>query len=123
MTGTPDRKTVRYPEASLLQQRQLFQRAFPDGSDAPAVCCERRSGFRIPVRVAPDFLSPELRAGLRKPEQRTVMAVPETAMNKENGSELRKYEIGTTGKAPDVKAVSEPQPVEAPSYQKLRLCV
>jgi|TARA_R110000787_G_scaffold100527_2_gene205535 hypothetical protein len=51
------------------------------------------------------------------------MAVPEAAVNKENGSELRKYEIRTTGKVSGVKAVSEPQSVEASSNQKLRLGV
>lgn len=81
--------------------------AFPDFKDPPSLGKQGLAVSVIPVPVAGDFVTPELRPGSRQPEQMTVMAMPETAVNQNDSLPAGQNDIGSSWQLSVMKAVAE----------------
>ena len=96
-----------------LAGRAFFEGTLPDGYDMPAEVAEGNLIFEIPCLVAFDLGFPKDAAGFREAECGTVfMAVPEAAVDEDDGVVFRQDEIGFAGQGfvirpIDRKAVAE----------------
>lgn len=94
-----------------MHQRQTasaLQRALPDHGNAPSVRPELAAHTHVPRLVAADLVTPEVFAGFRPPEQRTVMAVPEAPVNEDRSIVLRQDQIGFSAQLLCVEPEAEP---------------
>lgn len=99
------------------------QRTFPDGSDAPASGGKSSSGAEVIVPVAVNFCLPEVGACGRQAEKRAGVAVPETAMYKQDGAKTGQHNVGFSGKVANVKAKTKSVAVKETADVTLWLCV
>lgn len=84
----------------------VFQGAGPDGDDVPAEVLEGGFGAEIAGLVAGDLVGPPFGAGAGKAEVGAVfVAVPEAAVDEDDGAEFRQDEIGAAGEGFVFRAV------------------
>ena len=76
----------RHPALSL-------EGAFPDNGSTPSGVRKFLRIDQVIVPVLADFRLPEFDPAARPAEQMSFMAMPEAAMNKDDGAELRKHKI------------------------------
>lgn len=70
-----------------------------------------------------DFFAPELGSGRWPPEKGAVMAMPETAIDKEHRPSARENQIGFSRQVASVKAKPEALAMQGFPNQHFRLCV
>lgn len=99
------------------------QRALPDAGNAPASCGKSRHGAEIIVPVAVNFCLPEVGACGWQAEKRAGVAMPETAMNKQDGVKTGHHDVRFAGKFADVKAETESVAVQETADVTFGLCV
>jgi hypothetical protein len=81
----------------LRQSGSVYGLTLPDNDDAPAEPSQLALVLRITCYVLAELTDPESDIALRcVSEAATVMAMPETAVNKNNGSMSWKHDIGAT---------------------------
>ncbi len=83
------------------------ERAFPDIGDTPARCAKGSHDATVIVPVAVNFCLPKIRAGGGQTEERAGVAVPETAMYKQDGVKTGQHDVRFAGKVADVKPKAE----------------
>lgn len=106
-----------------MRQRQTapaLQSALPDHGHAPSVRPELAADVCVARPVAADLVTPEVFAGLRPSEERAVMAVPETSMNKDRSPVLRQDQIGFARQLLCVEPVPETPRVQGLADNHLR---
>ena len=107
--------------------RAVFEGTFPDSYNMPTELAECIFMTEVACLVFLDFRPPPFAAGFRKAEVGAVfMAVPETAVDEDDGAVFREDEIGPAGqgfvfRAVDREAVAEA--VEHRAQGELRLGV
>ena len=85
-----------------------FDLAGPNYKDFPARSREGGLIGAVTGDVAVELGVPEFRTGLRSLlALPAVMAMPETAMDKDNGAVAREHDIRAAGKVPPVQTVAE----------------
>jgi hypothetical protein len=99
------------------------QGAFPHCEYAPVIIRELGLRNLVPSHVLKNFCTPKKRAGCRHSEHRTEVAVPETAMHKDDSTEARKNQIRTTGKVFPVDSKPKSASVERTAHHKFGSCV
>ena len=105
------------------QGRPAPQCAFPNSGHPPATLEKRGFGRRIPKLVAIDFLPPELAPCAWKAKQRTVVSVPEAAMDKDDSTIFGEHQIWGSAKFPVVKSEAKSPGVQFPPKSQLRFSV
>jgi hypothetical protein len=98
--------------------RRPAERAFPNNQCPPAFRRKALQNVSVPFAVARDLCRPELRSGGRKFEHRTIVPVPETAVDKHGGPETREHHIRATGKVTTVQAETESTSVQSMAQQQ-----
>lgn len=91
----------------LVKRYAVTHFAFPDYHHAPPLLPEQHHLALIPQSVGIDFFSPELGVGSWCLKVPTVMAVPETAINKQDGSVTGKNQVRLARKRRVMKTVTK----------------
>ena len=98
--------------------------ALPHDSDSPTCFEELALRTVVPLDIALELGLPEVGPGGRRGcVTAPRMAVPETAMNKANGTVATQDNIGLSGEIPDMEPESESAPVKRPSKGEFRFGV
>jgi len=94
--------------------------AFPDGDDVPAHCLEKFGGGGVTLGVAADLGGPEVGVGLGDDEVLApLVAVPEAAVDEDDGVPFPQDYVGGAGELADVQAVAESFVVEVVAHNLL----
>lgn len=100
----------------------LFQFAFPDDDDAPTLCLQLAPGVLVTLPVAGYLGGPEVGVG---PGDRVILAVlvavPEAAVDEDDGAVLGEDDVRRAWKAAVVDAVAEAEAPEGATQEELRL--
>ncbi len=96
-----------------------LEAALPHSQDAPARSQEVSYDAFIAVLVSRDFGSPEFRPCSWQPKQCAVMAMPEAAMNENDGAEAWEDHVRTARQVLDVQAEPEACRMEATAQEHL----
>lgn len=84
----------------------VFQFALPNDDDIPILFFEFGSSICVTLYIATDFVAPKLFIRFWKTEILAVfVAVPKTAVDKYDGVQTGKNEVGTTGKFAVVQTI------------------
>lgn len=95
--------------------------AFPDDRNAPAATHQGRNRHLVALLVAPQFLVPEIGAGLGEPEVGTTsMAMPKAAMHKHHRLPSGQNQVRSSWQPFGVQAISETSAPEPVAHQQLR---
>jgi hypothetical protein len=97
-----------------------FQGTLPYDSDAPAVVVELMPHAFVALSVSGNLGAPEIGTRRRKPEQRTVVAVPEAAVNEQYRSKSREHQIRFAGERCNMKPVTKAACEEFPAQFDFR---
>ena len=96
-------------------------RTLPDGQDTPTERIQKMEVSVVPFSIASNLCTPERRARLRPFEPRTVMGVPETAVDKDRDAVLGKDKVRLTRKIPPMQPESQTSRVQSAAKNQLRL--
>jgi hypothetical protein len=77
----------------------------------------------VSLFVSGDFVGPELLSCARQSEKRTLMPVPETAINENHGAKPGKREVGLSGQVLTVQPEAVTPRMEPPPNRNFRLGV
>lgn len=79
------------------QARRAYDRTLPDGEYTPAKGIEKMEVAAIPRSVASNLFAPECRTRFGPLEPRTIVGMPETAVDKNGDTVLGKNKVWLTG--------------------------
>jgi hypothetical protein len=99
------------------------ENAFPDGSDSPAGRSQCHADFEVIRTVLSDFRRPEFGTRPGQAEQRAVMPMPETAVNKHDRTKSWEDYIRLSRQIWVVDAKPESTPVKETADKLLRFCI
>ena len=86
----------------------LLQLAFPDDDDEPTFGLQLPPDLLVPLLIAGDFGLPELRVGLgNRVVFAILMAMPETAVDKDDGAVLGKDDVRGAGQFLFIYSIAE----------------
>jgi len=103
---------------------RIFQLAFPYREHSPSIRPERTPDTSVPLDIVSEFRLPEVCAGLGSGGVTTsLVAMPETSMDKYTGLESGEYNVRASRKIPTMKPKSVTVGMEKPPYDHLRSCV
>src|SRR5690606_7037377 len=94
-------------------RREAPELTFPHGLDVPAQVRQRAGDSTVTGSICVDLRLPELRAGLRQPEQMAIMLVPEASMHKHDRVEPGKNDVRPPWQPGAPKSIPESQGMEA----------
>jgi hypothetical protein len=106
----PRGKPVSY--GVIIELSWTPHRAFPYRRNAPSHIKKSGNSSFVVLLVAINFVPPEVSAGRRHFEQRTVMPVPEAPVYKHNRIESRQHNIRFSWQFPDMKSVAKSTSVQ-----------
>jgi hypothetical protein len=86
-----------------------------DHQHTPSSLAECNCRASINFAIPGDLRAPELVARRRPLEERAVVAMPETPMDKHDRVPTRKNEVGTSWKIPDVQSKAEATSMQSSS--------
>lgn len=102
-------KNLRPDTADSCVQNGLFQLAFPNDDDAPALGLQLPPGLMVAFLVPCDLRRPEVRVGLgNRVVLAPLVAMPETAVNKDDSVVFGKDDVGGAGEKFIVYSIAEP---------------
>jgi hypothetical protein len=85
----------------------------------PAFVCQLPFDRYISRAISINLGPPEFSSSARQSKKLAVVPMPKTAMNKNNGPELRKGHVWFAGQVSRVKAVAKPPPMKTVAYRNL----
>lgn len=92
----------------------------PDDEHLPAELAEGGFVSSIASAIGRDFWPPIVETALRQAAFAAFVAVPVAAVDEQDLTPPRKYDIGGTGQIPEVEAISVAEPVEHPPHDHFR---
>ncbi|KHT64581.1 hypothetical protein RJ45_05680 [Photobacterium gaetbulicola] len=102
----------------------ISYRTLPYRQHSPAMLRQPATGLSIPSTIAPKFSQPKLAVTLGDMGSRTItVAVPETAVDKNNSPVFGEYEIRRTLEGPDMQPVTESLREDKPTQPYFQLSV
>lgn len=103
-------------------QNGFLQLAFPDDDDGPALGFQLAPDFLVALLVPCYLGCPEIGVGLGcRGVPAVFVAIPEAAVDEDDGAVLGEDDVRGAGKAPDVHPVTETQVPEGVTQAELRL--